>query len=292
MYPDLKGNSFDDLVVDTKKYALLRKSLKPVVIGYPSEPRHASSVNYGTQQASCSHSNVQPAISPAFKNFEFFPEVGAGKGPKHIKTSLDRAFAVSNKIVINELARGGRFDKDGNDKIKAVKSKGASIPKKKSSTMKPTTAIRSSPRGGKMTDHFQVASTSQGTSVPDQNLEGNDQSSPVVLLDQQPSQFCWVGVRATSMYKLHTGREVKTRVVRIGKVIKIFEETCRVDFYQQKDSGLWEKDGSCSRDVLLNDVIVVQKGVNQWDSFDKKDSAWRYKLPEDVINIVSSYFEK
>ena len=262
MYPDLKGNSFDDLVVDTKKYALLRKSLKPVVIGYPSEPRHASSVDYGTQQASCSHSNVQPAISPAFKNFEFYPESCEGKGPKHVKTSLDRAFAVSNKIVINELAQGGRFDKDGNDKIKAVKSK------------------------------YQVASTSQETSVQDHDLEGNDQSSPVVLLDQQPSQFCWVGVRATSMYKLHTGREVKTRVVRIGKVIKIFEETCRVDFFQQKDSGLWEKDGSCSRDVLLNDVIVIQKGVNQWDSFDKKDSAWRYKLPEDVINTVSSYFEK
>ena len=240
MYPDLKGRSLDDLVVDTKKYALFRKSLKlnPVVVGYPSKPRNASSVDYGTQQASCSHSYVQPAISPAFQNFEFYPEKVPGKGPKYVKTSLDRAFAVSNKIVINELARGGRFDDDGKDKIKApkskVKSKVASLPKKVS-TMRPTSASRSSPRVRKMTDHFHVAAKSQETSVQDSssdhNLEGDDQASPVVLLDQKPTQFCWVGVRATRSYKLHTGREVQTRVVRIGKVRKILGEKCKVDFF-------------------------------------------------------------
>ena len=91
---------------------------------------------------------------------------------------------------------------------------------------------------------------------------------------------------------MYTGKKVKTRVVQIRKVTKILGEQCKVDFFEQRDSGLWQKDGLCSYDVLLNDIIVVQNGVNHWDSSDKKNSAWRYKLPNDIINIVSSYFEK
>ena len=59
-----------------------------------------------------------PALSPAFKEHDFYPERRQSKGPKFVKTSLDMAYAVKNKMIINELARGGRFDEKGNDKIK------------------------------------------------------------------------------------------------------------------------------------------------------------------------------
>ena len=98
MYPDLKNYALDDMVLDTHKYIVFRVGMKenPIVVGYPSAPRAASTVNYGSQKASGSgtqHSSMvassvkfkRPAISPAFEAHEWYPERRQGRGPKFVK---------------------------------------------------------------------------------------------------------------------------------------------------------------------------------------------------------------
>ena len=93
----------------------------------------------------------------------------------------------------------------------------------------------------------------------------------------------------TKSYHLSTGREVRTRCARIGKIIRILGDHCKVDFFTERESGFWKKDGSGSDNVLLDDVIVIQPAVNTYIPAKK---CWFYKLPENTINIVISYFEK
>lgn len=82
---------------------------------------------------------------------------------------------------------------------------------------------------------------------------------------------------------------MKTRVTRLGKIIRIIDDHCKVDFFSQTETGLWKKDGSGSDNVFLHDVIVIKPGVNKWDSLLK---VWAYVFPKNVIEIVNSYFEK
>ena len=137
----------------------------------------------------------------------------------------------------------------------------------------------------------QVSSTHKDVLSSEAEKEDEDQTSSMVLINQAPTKFCWVGVRASKSYKLSTGREVKQRCVRIGKIIKIDGEQCKVDFFKQRKSGLWGKDGSGSDDVPLNDVIVIQPPANRWDKNDKP-AQWAYDFHTNITNIIISYFEK
>ena len=79
-------------MVDTRKYALYRMSLKPrsIVVGYPSKASAGSTVDYGLQQAGSSRDSVsRPAIIPAFKGFDFYPERREGRGLAYVKSALD-----------------------------------------------------------------------------------------------------------------------------------------------------------------------------------------------------------
>ena len=264
MYPDLKNYALDDMVLDTHKYIVFRVGMKenPIVVGYPSAPRAASTVNYGSQKASGSgtqHSSMvassvkfkRPAISPAFEAHEWYPERRQGRGPKFVKTALDMSYAVSDKIVINELARGGRLDKDGKDKIKykvqSTKSKGkssvtkqkcASVKNKKDDAITDKESIKTKSKSQDILYDSQDSSSSSELSM---DLD-DDQLSPTVLIDQQPTQFCWVGVRATRSYQLSTGRDVRNRCVRIAKIIRIIGTYCKVDFDNCNKVSLRKKD--------------------------------------------------
>ena len=112
----------------------------------------------------------------------------------------------------------------------------------------------------------------------------------MVLLGELPSKFSWVGVRKTQSYKLTTGREVKNRCIRIAKIIKISGKHCKVDFYKINKSGAWQKDGSGSDDVLIDDVIVIQPPLTHPDPSNK--SLCCYEFTKDIIKILRSYFEK
>ena len=299
-------------MVDTRKYAVYRRSLKPksIVVGYPSKARAASTVDYGLQQAGGSSDSVsRPAISPAFKDFHFYPERREGRGPAYVKTALDLSYAVSSKIICNELARGGRIDEKGQDKIKAKKrkvatsSKGTGNVKAKKSTggaAKSTGGADCSKGASTMKHYFPVRPKSKpplsqqahvrDSSSSELDIEDEVQECAFVLVDQAPTQFCWVGVRATSSYTLNTGRETRQRNVKIGKITRIVEKSCRVDFLEQLQSGLWVKSGSGSYDVSLDDVIVIQPGVSVESTSDNAVSA--YELPRNIVNIVRSFFKK
>ena len=59
-------------------------------------------VSFAQRRIEVPSSSKKP-ISTAFKEHKFFPEIRAGKGPKYPKTDLDKVFAVSSKLVINEI---------------------------------------------------------------------------------------------------------------------------------------------------------------------------------------------
>ena len=292
-------------MVDTRKYALYRRSLKPrsIVVGYPSKARAASTVDYSLQQAGSSReSESRPTISPAFKGFIFYPERREGRGPAYVKTALDMSYAVSSKIICNELARGGRIDEKGQDKIKAKKRKVAASSKGtvKVKATKSTGGADCSKGTSTMKNYFPLVPKSKppqnqhyfrDSSSSDLDLEDEAQScASFVLVDETPTQFCWVGVKATSSYTLNTGRETRQRSVRIGKITRIVKKSCRVDFLEQLKSGLWAKSGSGSYDVSIDDVIVIQPGVRVESTSEKTVS--EYELPKNIVNIVCSFVSK
>ena len=66
------------------KYAFLRAAYKA-----KSLPNPGLSV-----ELSPSCSNLQQAISPAFRDFQWYPKRRPGHAPKYVRTDLDRAFSV------------------------------------------------------------------------------------------------------------------------------------------------------------------------------------------------------
>lgn len=99
------------------KYAFLRAAYKA-----KSLPKPGLSV-----EPSPSCSNLQQAISPAFKDFQWYPERRPGHAPKYVRTDLDRAFSVSSKIVVNELINKSieskrKGENKNNSKAKVKKS--------------------------------------------------------------------------------------------------------------------------------------------------------------------------
>ena len=87
-----------------------------------------------------------------------------------------------------------------------------------------------------------------------------------------------------------TGRKVKNCCVRIAKVIKIIGKHCKVDFFNQSESGYWKKDGSGSEDVLKDDVIVIRPPINQ--PHQSNIPLGMYEYPKYIIKVVTSYFQK
>ena len=68
------------------------------------------------------------AISPAMKDHLFYPEIREGKGCKYPRTDLDRSFAVSSKIAINEIykqeaIKNNKASKDTKMKAKSSESR-------------------------------------------------------------------------------------------------------------------------------------------------------------------------
>ena len=87
-----------------------------------------------------------------------------------------------------------------------------------------------------------------------------------------------------------TGRKVKNRCVRIAKVIKIIGKHCKVDFFNQSESGYWKKDGLGTDDVLMDAVIPIRPPINQ--PHQSNIPLGMYEFPKDIITVVTGYFQK
>ena len=303
MYPSLKGWAKDDLVVGVRKYELLRESYnsQPIVVSYPSNPTSNSETI--TQK---------PAISSAFKDFEFFPERRPGKGPKYVRTDLDRTFAVSNKLIVNEIARGGRKDSKGTAKrsrsatistnsattstSSATTSNSSATTSNNSATasktiksyLKPT---QKAPIGAGIAltdpvDPLQVQNTSS-----EEDFEEVDLVSDIVSLSDDPARFSWVGVRGYKKVKLVTGRCSKTPHIYIGKVRLVREDgTLDINYFKEVDSGFWNISVEKGVKIPRESVIVLK--TPKYNYRGKETKCFGYEFPVNVRSIVSSYFER
>ena len=89
-FPDLANKTKDDLVLDQAKYASMINMMRLLDLNVPKKE-----VDMPT--------NTQRPISPAFSEFNFYPERREGKGPKYVKSDTDKAYVLSSKLVVNEI---------------------------------------------------------------------------------------------------------------------------------------------------------------------------------------------
>ena len=109
-YPKYGTHTLDGMVIDAPSC---------VLAGNTPANMLGMLVPFAQRRIGVPSSSKQP-ISTAFKEHKFFPEIRAGKGPKHQKNDLDKVFAVSSKLVINEIYKQNenKQPKDTKGKIK------------------------------------------------------------------------------------------------------------------------------------------------------------------------------
>ena len=78
MYPTLRNQTVDDMVIDLHKHAPLRAMYESRALAKPPNTVMATT---STQKSD---------ISSAFKDHRFYPERRPGHGPKYVKNDLDR----------------------------------------------------------------------------------------------------------------------------------------------------------------------------------------------------------
>ena len=106
-YPKYGKQTMDDMFIDAPRNFLSGNTPANMLRMVP----------FAQRKIEVPSSSKKP-ISTAFKEHKFYPEIRPGKGPKHPKTDLDKVFAVSSKIVINEIYKQKKQAKDTKGKIK------------------------------------------------------------------------------------------------------------------------------------------------------------------------------
>ena len=136
VYPTMASQTMDDMVLDVAKYAPMKNLYNVVPLLVPARPS-------GTIATVAGPSTSHQAISPAFKDFQWYPERRPGHGPKIIRSDLDRTFAVSSKIVVNELFK--EKEKREIKQQKEAKSKKGKVKKTSTTLDRPTSPLPDSP---------------------------------------------------------------------------------------------------------------------------------------------------
>ena len=95
-----------DIVLDCQRYSQLKRecAAKAVNIGKHIRQLELQNVPSAEVPESPGPSVIPRSdLSPAMKDFNFYPERRAGRGPKFVKTTLDRVYAISSTKMINQL---------------------------------------------------------------------------------------------------------------------------------------------------------------------------------------------
>ncbi|CAL4147523.1 unnamed protein product [Meganyctiphanes norvegica] len=122
-YPNYGKQTIDDMLVDVAKNAPLAKLLRIIPFDIPKKGEVPSS--------------AKQAISPGFKDHNFFPETRSGKGLKNPKLDMEREFTVSSKITVNEI-----YKQEETVQIKQPKDTKGKV-KKSTITKRPNTSSNS-----------------------------------------------------------------------------------------------------------------------------------------------------
>ena len=187
------------------KYAFLRAAYKA-----KSLPKPGLSV-----EPSPSCSNLQQAISPAFKDFQWYPEHRPGHAPKYVRTDLDRAFSVSSKIVVNELInksieskRKGENKNNSKAKVKKSQAKGNNAtnindptkppPKTTTRNVSPAVDVPNTSENQDLSHSSEESYKNSQTS--EESAEEFDFSEAISLPLEYPEIYSWVETCFSGIY--------------------------------------------------------------------------------------------
>lgn len=109
------NRSLDDLVVDVNSRVLSRNLIETSLIEVaPSSkpPSRATTPRAGlvtpravTPTGGTPEPGTSSTISASFRAHQFYPEKREGRGPKKIRTDLDKSFAITSEKVVSKLKK-------------------------------------------------------------------------------------------------------------------------------------------------------------------------------------------
>ena len=110
----------------------------------------------------------------------------------------------------------------------------------------------------------------------------------IVLLHEEVSDGCWVGVKTIETYTSERGRKKTCTTARVGQVFRVSESHCHIDFFELNESGCYRKDKTMP-EIPHKDLIVIKSPEPHKDP---KDDCIMWKFPNRIIESIKCYFSK
>lgn len=267
-----------------------------------SSPSASSTPTPGSSQCNPGQDqgNTKLPISPAFRCFNFYPERRAGKGPKKVKTVLDRVYALSSSKMVEELQRQ-RNEKQSQEEEekqrklaeKQSKQKKSTGPKRKVPSTRPKKIC--APPATEDTDSNssdELAIEEIVNNSSDDSIDIDDGGDFGIKLPlEDPQQYSWVGVKVDKVQPSTSGRaQTSLFEIYIGKVLEVNDDGgFTVSFLKQKTDTFYffPQIEDVSYPVHKDEMVVIDSPISQ-----VQNRLMGFVFPSGIKLSCKSYFQK